>query len=662
MLLKRYNHIIVFVSVILLLTGNFLFAQNPDTNIETIKSVFLKQNYVGKTIVLDTIYINKKTILWDLYSDQIEQIKLDAKAKNNEAVLDKIYKVEGEVYYDKNNYSKAIPVFIDLLATKKIKNYKDSALILHYLKKSYVHIHALNKAVEIHYILEKIKHKHPGIDVWLFHPLLSNIYYEMKLYKECLDQQLLEYKDYFTQTNSLLINYYNNRGLFWNKYGNQDSALWCFKKARNIFETNHLNQKLTADDEFVLGFIEGNMAFVYVELKEYHKAIALLKKDIRSSINTKHFLSASNSEISLAECYIKLNNLQEAFKFLEIANQRLKTIDDYRARLKLLQQYSAYYEKTGDYKKSNDCYKKYINLKDSTEEAQNLQDLITAEVANQVQLKENLIKENQLKINEKSIEVNKQRTIQKFLLIIGFILIVVIIVIGTQLKRVNRHKKLLELKNKKIKTRNSIINKALLEKDLLIKEIHHRVKNNLQIVSSLLKLQTGKTNNPEILNSLNDAQDRINSMAILHQLLYKKNQMTNLSLKDYLSNLIWQISNSSSSTKNITIQSKLIELETDIDTAIPLGLITNELMSNAYKHAFKNKESGIISIELVQIKDKKYSLKIFDNGSGIPADFDLSSVESLGMDIVSILCEQINAELKIHNDNGAHFEVVFKLT
>lgn len=649
------------ISIIVLIKYNTVFSQTKDEKLEQVKTIFLKQDYSEKTNLLDTINFKYKSILWDLYPNEIEDIKQQASKKRNENILNKLYQVEGEVYYHKNNYSKAIPIFIDLLTNKQIKNHNDSALILHYLKKSYVHIHALNKAAEVHYLLEKIKKQHPEIDVWLLHPLLSNIYYEMKLYKECLDQQLLEYKDYFSSSNSLLINYYNNRGLFWNKFGNQDSALFCFKKARSIFETVHLNSKLSDDDEFTLGFIEGNMAFVYVELKQYDKAIPLFKKDIVSSLKTNHFLSACNSEIELARCYINLNKLNDALFYLTAANERLKTIDDYNAKLKLLLQYAAYYEKIGAYKKSIDSYSQYIILKDSTEEAQNLKDLISAEVANQVQLKETLIKENQIKINEKNIEVNKQRTIQKFLLIIGFILIVVIIVITIQLKRATHRKKLLEFKNKKIKTRNSIINKALIEKDLLIKEIHHRVKNNLQIVSSLLKLQTGKTNNPEILNSLNDAQDRINSMAILHQLLYKKNQMTSLSLKDYLSNLIWQISNSSSSTKNITIQSKLIEIETDIDTAIPLGLITNELMSNAYKHAFKNQENGTISIELTQIKDKKYSLKIFDNGSGIPANFDLSSVESLGMDIVSILCEQINAELKIYNADGANFEIIFSL-
>ncbi|MDF2448314.1 MAG: domain S-box [Bacteroidota bacterium] len=229
--------------------------------------------------------------------------------------------------------------------------------------------------------------------------------------------------------------------------------------------------------------------------------------------------------------------------------------------------------------------------------------------------------------------------------------------VSTQLKRTKAQKQLLEIKNKRIATRNEIINQSLSEKDLLIKEVHHRVKNNLQIISSLLKLQAGKTANEEIKSSLAEAQDRINSMALLHQLLYRNNQMSSILFNEYLTNLITQIS--ASFSKDVQIEYKLIPLELDLDTAIPLGLITNELISNAFKHAFNGKR-GIIIVELTAYRKNTYQLKIADNGPGLPADFDLASVDSLGLDIVCILSEQINAELKIYNSNGANFEIIFK--
>ena len=129
---------------------------------------------------------------------------------------------------------------------------------------------------------------------------------------------------------------------------------------------------------------------------------------------------------------------------------------------------------------------------------------------------------------------------------------------------------------------------------------------------------------------------------------------------EYLAGLIQQISSSFSMTnKNITVESRLTELELDLDTAIPLGLITNELMSNAYKHAFSETEGGSITVELSKLFKNTYQLKISDNGKGLPANFDINNLHSLGLDIVSILADQISAELKIYNDKGANFEIHF---
>jgi two-component sensor histidine kinase len=149
-------------------------------------------------------------------------------------------------------------------------------------------------------------------------------------------------------------------------------------------------------------------------------------------------------------------------------------------------------------------------------------------------------------------------------------------------------------------------------------------------------------------------------MALLHQLLYRNNEVTRLMFNEYLAGLIQQISSSFSMTaKNITVESRLTELELDLDTAIPLGLITNELMSNAYKHAFSETEGGRIIVELSKLFKNTYLLKISDNGKGLPGNFDINNLHSLGLDIVSILADQISAELKIYNDQGANFEIHF---
>jgi two-component sensor histidine kinase len=621
---------------------------------------FNSQSLAGKVNAFDTLNNDFKESCYPLVKDELKKIREQAIIDHQDEILDKFIKIEAQMFFIYKNYSKAIPLFTDLLAKHKIKNYKDSASVLYCLKNSYIKLHSLNKAIEIHKVIMTLKNNHSDINSWLFHPKLSIIYYEMKMYKECLNQQLLEFDD-VKQSDQMLLGYFNNRGLFWQKCANMDSALMCFNHAKEIFHASHKNKVLSVNDEFVLGLLEGNIGQVYIEQKEYKKAIPLLLHDIKSSFNANDSLNAAVSEMELAKCYLYLNQPQLSKKYLDDANNILSGIEDYKSKLNIIKQYANYYDKIGSYRMSIDFYNKYISYKDSIEYKENLKELISSQVASQVAEKENLIKETQKHFNEKNAEVSKQKTIRNALLFCGVILIIAIIFISVQLKKANTRKQLLEIRNKQIETRNEIINKSLLEKDLLVKEVHHRVKNNLQIISSLMKLQSAKSNNDEIRNSLNEAQDRINSMALLHQLLYRNNQMTSLLFNEYLDGLISQISSGFALTKkNIELKTNFITLELDLDTAIPLGLITNELVSNAYKHAFNGKE-GLITIELSKLFKNIYQLKIADNGQGLPANFDLHSNDSLGLDIVCILSEQINAELKIYNDNGAKFDIIFKV-
>ncbi len=621
---------------------------------------FNKQSLAGKVNAVDTLRSTTKIACYQAVKGQLEAIRAQALQDNKNEILARLDKIEGELYFLNRNYSKAIPIFTDLLVKNSLKTDVDSAQVLFFLKNSYVKIHSLKKATDIHKILMGLKARNNRIDSWYLHPKLSTLYYEMGLYKECLSQQLLEYEEMKTVP-QLLLGYFNNRGLFWSHFGNQDSALACYNKARTLFYRMHaLDKKLSLTDEFTIGLIEGNIGQTYIELKDYNKAIPLLKKDVMSSINSGNKVNAAVSEIELSKCYMLMNQMAMCKRYLDSAHLRLQGIDDYKTKLSVLKQYADYYEKIGANHLCIAYYKRYERYKDSVDAQEGLKELMTAQIANQMEEKEHMILENQKKINERNTELGKQKTIKNALFFGGVVLILIIIVVSTQLKKTNAQKLLLELKNKQIETRNDIINKSLEEKDLLIKEVHHRVKNNLQIISSLLKLQSGKTHNPEILNSLKEAQDRINSMALLHQLLYRNNEVTRLMFNEYLSGLIQQISSSFSMTnKNIRVESRLTELELDLDTAIPLGLITNELMSNAYKHAFSETEGGSITVELSKLFKNTYQLKISDNGKGLPGSFDINNLHSLGLDIVSILADQISAELKIYNDKGANFEIHF---
>lgn len=205
----------------------------------------------------------------------------------------------------------------------------------------------------------------------------------------------------------------------------------------------------------------------------------------------------------------------------------------------------------------------------------------------------------------------------------------------------------------------SVIESALREKTLLLNEIHHRVKNNLQIVASLLNLQAGRVSDPIFSELIAESEGRVRAMALMHQVLYERKDFARVELDVYLqrlSELLGQINGAA--RRGIVVRTHLKKLTLDLVRAIPLGLIVNELLSNIFKHAFPN-GGGDVYVELIAKNASEAILVVRDNGRGIPADFSLEQSKTLGMQIVFLLAEQIGAVLVIDGKAGTRFELHF---
>ncbi|WP_319507108.1 CHASE4 domain-containing protein [uncultured Methanolobus sp.] len=198
------------------------------------------------------------------------------------------------------------------------------------------------------------------------------------------------------------------------------------------------------------------------------------------------------------------------------------------------------------------------------------------------------------------------------------------------------------------------------KKDLLLKEIHHRVKNNLQVISSLLRLQSRKFTDKKTIEAFRKSQNRAKSMAIAHEKLYQSRDIENIELETYIDTLTKYLLNSYGCNPNdIKIDIKIKNITQGIDTAIPLGLIVNEIVSNALKHAFKD-HKGEIQIEMFLKNNDLYMLIIRDNGIGFPEEIDFMKTDSLGMQLVVSLVEQIEGNIELIRNNGTEFRITFK--
>lgn len=202
---------------------------------------------------------------------------------------------------------------------------------------------------------------------------------------------------------------------------------------------------------------------------------------------------------------------------------------------------------------------------------------------------------------------------------------------------------------------------SLQEKEVLLREIHHRVKNNLQVIQSLISLQSRRIKDGQALDMYKESQRRIRSMALIHERLYQSANLSRIDFADYLRSLVVHIFHSVlSNTGRVELKLDLEPVELNINIAIPCGLIASELVSNALKHAFPEERSGEVVVSLHRGADSSLRLGVRDDGIGLPPEFDIGLSESLGMQIVMTLVSQIDGQLRIGRERGADFEVEFR--
>ena len=204
------------------------------------------------------------------------------------------------------------------------------------------------------------------------------------------------------------------------------------------------------------------------------------------------------------------------------------------------------------------------------------------------------------------------------------------------------------------------IQNSLEEKEILLREIHHRVKNNLQTISSLLDLQAESIKDPAALEAFRSSQSRIRSMALIHERLYKSEDLSRIKAQEYIKNLTDYLEATYDSLAgNIKLKTDVQNILLNLDTAIPCGLIINELVSNSMKYAFPGEEAGTIEVSLLVSSTDSISLSVKDDGIGIPDDINIENSPSLGLQLVHLLVKQIYGTFKMVRENGTRVEIIF---
>ncbi len=426
---------------------------------------------------------------------------------------------------------------------------------------------------------------------------------------------------------------YNNLANGYVALKQYDSVEILFKKAIVLFtETG---------EKPGLALVYHDLGGYYIDIKEYKTAMVYLNEalDIRKGSLLINDEASTRNLIGVA--LGKLNKHEEAEQSLLQALAMVKN-NNTRLQEAIYNSLAKHYNQIGNYEKAIEYQAKYFNLKDTLLSESEAINMLKEKANYELEKKETALK---LSVKEKQLDALKldERNKTIAFLTIGMALLGLLLgLVIYYLKQKQKTAKVLLLKNEKI--------------EILVRELHHRVKNNLQVVSGLLSLQSNRLEDETAKQAMDAGRSRVDAMALIHQKLYMDESLESVNIETYISNLTTSLAMSFGFDNRIVKTEILLQKkDIDIDIAIPIGLIINELLTNAFKHAFIEIENALINISLRNNYDGSLQLVVEDNGKGIAAG--LTNKENFGMKLVYTLVEQLNGSLILLKEKGTSYNI-----
>ena len=443
------------------------------------------------------------------------------------------------------------------------------------------------------------------------------------------------------------VNHYDNMAscilniaVAYGRQKNHEAALLKYDEAEKIAQN-------VSDNEGLLAYIYGNRSNANAQLKRPEKAYenGLLAYELRKEKGSPE--ERATSLANLGAILIDLGRDEEALIKMEEAKKIVEESDGMLETKRRIYGTLFYFYKDNNWnKKATDAASTYITLKDSLRNIELEKKVLELNEKYESEKKETEIEllNTKNELSQSKLSASRRQTYG----LLGGLLLFGGLLFNTF--RLNR----------KTQSQNVIISKSLDEKEILLREIHHRVKNNLQFISSLLGLQTEHISDQKALNALQEGQDRVQSMALIHQNLYQEDNLTGVDMKDYFVKLIHSLFDSYNIREDqVALQLEIGDLNLDVDTVIPIGLIVNELISNSLKYAFPDDRKGVINISLSEAQGI-LNLTVKDDGIGFPQEINNRLGDSFGYKLIHAFTEQLEADLKIDGLNGTRVDLKIK--
>jgi two-component sensor histidine kinase len=531
----------------------------------------------------------------------------------------------------------------------EFRQLKEYALSLFVLKFLYYKSEQFNEILEIIPILYAENKKY---DNFLYikdgeNYDMGRMYYEVKNYP----QAVIFFRKYLNQNqeNNLIFkaSINNDIALSFYRFNKSDSALKYFNKALVQIKTaTKLKKGSTENLSYITYFknvVSSNKAAIVIDEGKYQQALPFLYNQIRGGIHFKENHITISGYFQLAEVMFYINKPDSALAYLDSAFSVLNRFSYNTYFRKALDLKAKCYLLKGDMKQANFYFKKLQRFIDSIETKKVNFAYATATAKYQSKLKEEELRDIKQKI---SIEKTANKS-QRIALLLASVILLLLLFYSINLRRNKR----------RIAKQNIVINESLLEKEILLKEIHHRVKNNLQVISGLIQIQASKIKIPEVKEMLNESERYIESMSMVHQMLYKNENLRIIPMHNYLNELCSKILESSM-LNQIKHSIDIDNIDLKIDFAIPIGLMVSEMTTNSLKHAFRYK-SGNIQISLKKTSETQFIFSYHDDGKGLPEVLARKGDKTLGLKLITMLADEIDGDIIIENRNGFYLQIIF---
>lgn len=418
--------------------------------------------------------------------------------------------------------------------------------------------------------------------------------------------------------------------------GALDTALVLFNQALNIYRQT----KLTVSEIGVLRAL-GRLSFNQGALSNAEEILlgALAKADSIREPNEKMYLY-----ISLSEVYLEQEQPSKAMQMAFHAEEIARPANNRPALRDIYLNLAKAFEQLNNYKNAVAYQQKAVVIRDSILKDEERKTLYEMEARFQNKKKQEEINRLDLMNELNSVKLRANRRLNRLLLAgLGMLLLVV---------------GFISYLYRRIKAQKVLIDKSLEQKEALLREIHHRVKNNLQIISSLLSLQSRQIDDPKAHEIFTESKNRVKSMALIHQNLYQEEDLIGVDIPKYIDHLANNLVSTYQLGEQLNVITDVDDIKMDVEMIIPIGLILNELITNALKYAYKQTNHAQMRI-VFKRKNDNLILSVEDNGSGMPDDFDINNSKGLGFKLVKTFMKKLKGEIRIEKAEGTKIVLSF---